>query len=216
MKKKTNFALKIKIFYISNSVKDILRQRMVSKTREKLIEVARQLFDHKGVAKTTMNDIANASERGRRTIYTYFRNKKEIYNAVLESESESMVADLREIVRRDEPVATRLAQLLRYRLESDNVQSGSSLRLWLKFDLRRLERVNAMALKKSNAILRDLLDEGITEGVFDEKRCKLFATFIDDVLMRLVIPTTDNSDPSRRQAVCDSFVEFILDSITKK
>ena len=54
---------------------------MVTKTRDKLIEVARQLFVHKGIENTTMNDIANASDKGRRTIYTYFKNKKEIYNA---------------------------------------------------------------------------------------------------------------------------------------
>ncbi|WP_304467832.1 TetR family transcriptional regulator, partial [uncultured Muribaculum sp.] len=44
---------------------------MAIKTREKLIEVARQLFARKGIENTTMNDIANASEKGRRTIYTY-------------------------------------------------------------------------------------------------------------------------------------------------
>lgn len=41
---------------------------MVAKTREKLIEVARQLFIHKGVENTTISDIANASDKGRRTI----------------------------------------------------------------------------------------------------------------------------------------------------
>ena len=46
---------------------------MASKTREKLIEVARQLFAHKGIENTTMSDIATASEKGRRTIYTYFK-----------------------------------------------------------------------------------------------------------------------------------------------
>ena len=46
---------------------------MVSKTRERLIEVARQLFARKGVENTTMLDIANASDKGRRTIYTYFK-----------------------------------------------------------------------------------------------------------------------------------------------
>lgn len=46
---------------------------MAIKTREKLIEVARQLFARKGIENTTMNDIANASEKGRRTIYTYSR-----------------------------------------------------------------------------------------------------------------------------------------------
>ena len=49
---------------------------MVNKTRDKLIEVARQLFVHKGIENTTMNDIANASDKGRRTIYTYFKNKR--------------------------------------------------------------------------------------------------------------------------------------------
>lgn len=39
---------------------------MASKTREKLIEVARQLFAHKGIENTTMSDIATASEKGRR------------------------------------------------------------------------------------------------------------------------------------------------------
>ena len=56
---------------------------MVLKTREKLIEIARQLFAHKGIENTTMNDIASASDKGRRTIYTYFRSKRDIYNAVV-------------------------------------------------------------------------------------------------------------------------------------
>ena len=51
---------------------------MVLKTREKLIDVARQLFVHKGVENTTMNDIAAASDKGRRTIYTYFKNKLDV------------------------------------------------------------------------------------------------------------------------------------------
>ena len=59
---------------------------MAISTREHLIDVARQLFSRKGVEATTMGDIANASERGRRTVYTYFRNKKEVYAAVLQSQ----------------------------------------------------------------------------------------------------------------------------------
>ena len=38
----------------------------VSKTRAKLVDVARQLFAKKGVDDTTMNDIAVASKKGRR------------------------------------------------------------------------------------------------------------------------------------------------------
>lgn len=70
---------------------------MVLKTREKLIDVARQLFARKGIENTTMSDIANASDKGRRTIYTYFKTKRDIYDAVIEHESEQIVSRLREV-----------------------------------------------------------------------------------------------------------------------
>ena len=57
----------------------------MSKTREMLVDVARQLFAKSGLENTTMNDIAIASRKGRRTLYTYFKNKNEIYWAVVES-----------------------------------------------------------------------------------------------------------------------------------
>jgi AcrR family transcriptional regulator len=47
----------------------------VQKTRAKLVDVARQLFAKKGVEETTMNDIAVASKKGRRTLYTYFKSR---------------------------------------------------------------------------------------------------------------------------------------------
>ena len=56
------------------------------KTKAKLVDVARQLFAKMGVENTTMNDIAVASKKGRRTLYTYFKSKDEIYLAVVESE----------------------------------------------------------------------------------------------------------------------------------
>uniref|UniRef100_UPI002674FA63 TetR/AcrR family transcriptional regulator n=2 Tax=Duncaniella TaxID=2518495 RepID=UPI002674FA63 len=68
---------------------------IASKTRERLLDVARQLFASNGVERTTMNDIATASDKGRRTIYTYFKNKKEIYDAVIEREADAIVKRFR-------------------------------------------------------------------------------------------------------------------------
>ena len=58
----------------------------ISKTRQKLVDVARQLFAKNGIANTTMNDIAVASGKGRRTLYTYFSRKEDVYYAVIESD----------------------------------------------------------------------------------------------------------------------------------
>ena len=60
----------------------------VQKTRALLVDVARQLFAKNGFEDTSMNDIAVAANRGRRTLYTYFNSTEEIYLAVIQTELE--------------------------------------------------------------------------------------------------------------------------------
>lgn len=69
----------------------------ISKTRQKLVDVARQLFAKNGMENTTMNDIALASGKGRRTLYTYFKSKEDIYYAVIEGELERLSDKLDEV-----------------------------------------------------------------------------------------------------------------------
>ena len=62
-----------------------------------LIEVARELFAQYGKKDVTMNDIAEASKKGRRTLYTYFNNKEEIYKAVIDRELETVLDRLNKV-----------------------------------------------------------------------------------------------------------------------
>lgn len=191
---------------------------MVLKTRERLIEVARQLFAHKGVANTTMNDIAEASEKGRRTIYTYFKNKKEIYNAVLESESDRMVTSLRGIVDSDAPVKERLRLFLLSRLEHGRTISSAyaSLVAWLKFDLRRMERIHKLVSEKERAMLHRLLDEGVASGVFDPGRCALFRGFVDQCVNGLDLSNIDTAGAGDYKKAHCAFVDFVVSDLVKK
>ena len=190
---------------------------MASKTREKLIEVARQLFALKGVAHTTMNDIARASAKGRRTIYMYFKNKKEIYNAVLEEESDALVSALHDVVDRALPADVRLREFLQLRLERYlTPASSATVRAWLKFDSRRLEKVQALARSKENSLLNGLLKEGVEEGVFASDRCRLLSEFINMALsFDDATPLSDAEIEERRRSV-ESFIEFIVTDITIK
>ena len=83
--------------YIYNVQKTVYESMAVSKTKIKLVDVARQLFAKNGVDNTTMNDIAIASKKGRRTLYTYFKSKEEIYVAVVESELEVLSDELERV-----------------------------------------------------------------------------------------------------------------------
>lgn len=188
---------------------------MVVKTREKLIEVARQLFMLKGLENTTMNDIANASDKGRRTIYTYFRNKKEIYNAVIESEAEKMTAELKTIAASQAPVTERLRRFLLFRLEQ-GAQIGSAysaIKALFKFDLRRMEKIRRLVHDKQNSIYNGLIAEGIEQGCFDATRCQRLGLFLVRCVQGMDLAEIDAGGRKSMDAAQHAFVDFILDNI---
>lgn len=73
-----------------------------------IVEVAARLFASVGLRRVTMESIAAAAGRGRRTIYMYFRNKAEIYDAVVEMEIARITAPLKILALSDEPMETLL------------------------------------------------------------------------------------------------------------
>ncbi|MDE6325042.1 MAG: TetR/AcrR family transcriptional regulator [Duncaniella sp.] len=150
---------------------------MVSKTREKLLDVARQLFAHKGVENTTISDIATASDKGRRTIYTYFRNKREIYNAVIERESEILVAKVKDIANSTLAPVEKLRQYLNARFDiiENAVHNGSttnSLKAILSLDFNRVEKIRRLASSKEAELFARVINEGVNTGVFDAEQAQ--------------------------------------------
>ncbi len=144
---------------------------MASKTRERLLDVARQLFASNGVERTTMNDIATASDKGRRTIYTYFKNKKEIYEAVIERESEAIVLKLRAVVTSDLPPDEKLRSFLEARFdiveETIKASATSQILSYITLDYKRLERIRTLAVAKEQILISTMIREGVAKGVFD-------------------------------------------------
>ena len=158
---------------------------MASKTREKLIEVARQLFAHQGIENTTMSDIATASEKGRRTIYTYFKNKREIYNAVIEKESEQVVGRLREIFAIDMNPLEKLMRFIDVRIDIveetiRHERESPVLRTLMVRDVRRMERIRNLAVEKEIEMLRQIMDDGVNMGLFSRER-------INDAFMAMIM-----------------------------
>lgn len=150
---------------------------MVSKTRERLLDVAHQLFASNGLERTTMNDIATASDKGRRTIYTYFKNKKEIYDAVIERESEMIVKKLRNVVSSDFDPESKLRSFLEARFdiveETIHESATSQIISYITLDYKRLERVRALAVEKEQELVTQMIEEGVRKGVYDPAQSKL-------------------------------------------
>ena len=163
---------------------------MVLKTRDKLIEIARQLFAKQGIENTTMNDIASASEKGRRTIYTYFRNKRAIYTAGVTTESDKIVEKLADLVNKPEPVEQKLMDFIFVRFEAikESVTRNGTLKAGFFMDLRKVERARRNTTSQEANILKQILTEGVMQGIFHIKHVEQTATVMILSLQGLDVP----------------------------
>jgi AcrR family transcriptional regulator len=160
------------------------------KTRDKLIEVARQLFAKKGVEDTTMNDIAVASKKGRRTLYTYFKSKTEIYQAVIQSELSILYQSLEAVVNKDLPADEKLLEFIHVRLESvkNVVYRNGTLRANFFRDIWRVENVRKNFDLREISYIQTILESGIKEDIFEIDDTNSMAVVLHHAFKGLEVP----------------------------
>lgn len=162
----------------------------ISKTRQKLIDIARQLFAKNGVANTTMNDIAVASGKGRRTLYTYFNSKEEVYSAVIASELERLSDKLDEVAAMKmrpldkviELIYTHLIMIRETVVRNGNLRAEFFRNIWM------VEKVRKKFDDYEIDLFRKVYQEGKADGEFDIDDVNLVADITHYCIKGLEVP----------------------------
>ena len=162
----------------------------ITKTRQKLLEVARELFAHKGLEATTMNDIAAASGRGRRTLYTYFRSKEEIYYAVIEEELERLSEKMDEVLSMNVEPEEKIFTLIYSHLSiiKETVARNGTLRAEFFRNIWMVEKVRKAFDEEEHRILTQVLQEGVDKGRFRIDNVGLMSDIIHYSVKGLEVP----------------------------
>ena len=162
----------------------------VSKTRQKLVDVARQLFAKNGIANTTMNDIAVASGKGRRTLYTYFSRKEDVYYAVIESELERLSDRLDEVANCKMRPQDKIIELIytHLRMIKETVVRNGNLRAEFFRNIWMVEKVRKAFDEEEKQILQRVLTEGAEQGKFHLAHIGLMTDIIHYTVRGLEVP----------------------------
>ena len=162
----------------------------VSKTRAKLVDVARQLFAKNGVDNTTMNDIAVASTKGRRTLYTYFKSKEEIYVAVVESELDKLSEALDKVAAEKIAPDLKILKLIETHLDAIKliVRRNGTLRASFFRDIWQVERVRRNLNLHEIALFKQVLTEGNNMGLFDVDNVDILADIVHYCVKGIEVP----------------------------
>lgn len=162
----------------------------ISKTRQKLIDIARQLFAKRGAANTTMNDIAVASGKGRRTLYTYFNSKEEVYSAVIESELERLSDKLDEVAAMKMRPLDKVIELIYTHLSMirETVVRNGNLRAEFFRNIWMVEKVRKKFDDYEIDLFSKVYQDGKADGEFDIDDVNLVADITHYCIKGLEVP----------------------------
>ena len=193
----------------------------ISKTERTFVDVARQLFAKNGLEGTTMNDIAVASGKGRRTLYTYFSKKEDIYSAVIESELERLSEKLDEVAARKIRPQDKIIELIYTHLSTirETVVRNGNLRAEFFRNIWMVEKVRKKFDADEIAIFRKVYESGNLYGEFDIENVDLVAEITHYCIKGLEVPyisgrlgqglTDETSKPLVRKFVYGALGKFM-------
>lgn len=191
--------------------------KKMSNTKKMLIEVARELFAKNGKKDVTMNDIAEASKKGRRTLYTYFNNKEEIYKAVIDKELDQVIERLYLITAETTEPDIKLTNHIITHLDAIKyiVTRNGSLRADFFHDIYEVERTRRKVDVKEIALIKNILIEGVAKRVFKNMDTDLSAMIIFYAIKGLEVPYIRQNISDEFEKNKKSIVEFVLQGIKR-
>jgi len=159
-----------------NSEKLPRREREKLRQREELLAAALDLFSEKGFHNVSMHEIAQKAEFAVGTLYRFFKDKEDLYKALIRSRAERFHATLNEVLARadgEDP----LAVLKKYVEAKTALLTGGAAMLRLYFAETRGASFN----------IRAGLDREILE-LYEDLVAKLAAVFESGVRKKIFRP----------------------------
>ncbi len=158
--------------------------------RSTIIKAAKELFAKFGYKKTTMEDIAIALRKGKSSLYYYFKNKEEIFQAVVESEEEVLFSKLNEIVQSSVEPRAKFTDYVMTRMETilklDNYIKAMKDEMQASYEF--MNRLKSHSEKQEALLLTRIFEEGTSSNTFQIKNIPMAAVAIATSLKGLEEP----------------------------
>lgn len=140
----------------------------IEQGRNEILSAAMALFQHHGLDKTTMEDIAEAVGKSKSTLYYYFKTKEDVFYAVVCKERESAFAELEKAVTAHDNAPDKLRALFTCHRKIVRTKVRIYLQI-IKENRKHLEFFERMRRENNMVeveLLQRILEEGIASGDF--------------------------------------------------
>lgn len=205
--------------------KKIRRKRQILRNRTVILRSARELFHKKGFYGTTMEDIAQYSGFDRRTIYNHFKNKEDVFAALISgilgdidtifseisSEDKTSPLDkLRELVMRLLDLYIDNSQLLNIFMSEYETNEIKKKRHLSVYTLK-----NISAYKKIEARLVTMIKEAQDQDLVVKVHPYILAGMLNELILRSVIVLHNQKGVVRKKDIIRDIFELLGKNVVR-
>lgn len=204
--------------------KKIRRKRQILRNRTVILRSARDLFHKKGFYGTTMEDIAQYSGFDRRTIYNHFKNKEDVFAALISgiltdidtvfneigNEKGSSLDKLRELVLRLLDLYIDNSQLLNIFMseyETNEIKKRQHLSAYTLKNISAYKKIESRLV----AMIKTAQDENLVANVHPY----ILAGMLNELILRSVIVLHNQKGAIRKKDIIRDIFELMGKNVVK-
>ncbi len=183
-------------------------------TRDEILRAAAQIFQEKGYHAASMQDIAQAVELQKGSLYHHVESKQEILLALLDEALELIISQLQEINSQDITPDKKLRLAMRSYLSflADNRSISSVLLLEHRSLEPELKNLHIPRRDLAEGIWQDMISSGISQGLFHASRPGLTAKALLGVI-NWTITWYQEDGPLSPIEIADHFTDLFFQGL---
>jgi len=153
---------------------------MIDSRKTEIAEAFKRRFEHFGFKKTTVDDVAKDLKMSKKTIYSYFSTKEEIFYHIVYQVAVRLRDQMARQLEKYSTNREKLEELIR--------MIFSQTRQWMKegndaFEFKYKYRISELAFKDAYAeLVQTIVNEGIANGEFSTTSSDMMLLFIQGIV----------------------------------
>ena len=185
--------------------------------KEAIISAATSLFARFGLEKTTMEDIARAANKGKSSLYYYFKSKEEVFAEVIRSEINGLKERITRAVEGEENPYEKFRTFVETRLSYLNEKQDQYIAIEDQY-LNHYKFIQNLTIDYSKweiATIGKMLQYGQDRGLFKVVDLKASSRAIYFALKGLEYPWATNLTRKQTERSIQVLVDILLRGISK-
>jgi len=162
--------------------------------KQQIVDAAKAMFGKHGYKKTNIEDIAHVCQRGQSSVYYYFKSKQDIFKTVIESEFNSLMDELKEIIQSTSDPQQKLRLYLTSRINKiktvANLYDAMNNRYFDNVPF--VEKLRKSFTHQESDLISSILEDGKSRNIFYIENTENVTQAIISAMRGLEIPLLTN------------------------